>query len=67
VLASGFVVVLENVAVLICFDDSEDLLGIFLSLIEETFPVNIRDLKGAAFTLGYVVFDVLIYHLLLVE
>jgi hypothetical protein len=67
VLASGLVVVLEDVAILVGFDDSEDLLGIFLSLIQETLSVNVRDLKGASLTFGDVVLDVLIYHFLLVE
>ena len=66
-LASSFVVVLEDVAVLISFNDSEDLLGIFLSFIEEALSVNVRDLKGAAFTLGYVIFNILIYHFFLIE
>jgi hypothetical protein len=66
-LASGLVVVLEDVAILVGFDDSEDLLAIFLSLIEKTLSVNVRDLKGAGLTFGDVVFNILIYHFLLIE
>ena len=66
-LGPGSGIVLENIGVLVGFDDSEDLLGIFFALIEETFSVDVRDLKRTVLSFGDVVFNILVDHFFLIE
>jgi hypothetical protein len=66
-LGSGSGIVLENIGVLIGFDDSEDLLGIFFALVEKTFSVDVRDLKRTVLSFGGVVFNILVDHFVLIK
>ena len=66
-MGSGSGIVLENIGVLIGFDDSEDLLGIFFALVEKTFSVDVRDLKRTVLSFGGVVFNILVDHFVLIK